>query len=231
MSFDLLAPHYRWIEALAAGGKLQRCRTAMLPKLPAPDNVLIFGEGNGRFLVELLSRFPAAQITVVELSAEMIRLARERLRRAGLDIGRVHFIQADALAWQPPAKAFDLIVTCFFLDCFREDQLATLIPAIADAAKLDARWLIADFQIAPTGWRRWRSQFIVWLLYRFFRCVTRLPGRHLLDPSMLLVAAGFVRIDHDEQDHGLLYADLWQSINMPSVSDKPADEMLATNAA
>ena len=209
MSFDLLAPHYRWIEGMAGGGTLQRCRTAMLKSLPSPDNVLIYGEGNGRFLVELLRCFPSAQITVVELSAEMIRLARERLSSRGLSVKQVTFVNADALTWQPPQNAFDLIVTCFFLDCFREDQLTGLIPLIASAAKPEACWLLADFQIASSGWRRWRSRVIVWLLYRFFRVVTRLPGDRIIDPAPLLSAAGFVRTHHEEQDHGMLFADVW----------------------
>ena len=210
MSFDLLAPHYRWIEGITAGGKLQRCRTAMLKSLPPPNTVLIYGEGNGRFLVELLRRFPSAQVTVVELSAEMIRLARGRVTRAGLGAERVTFVHTDAITWQPPQNAFDLIVTCFFLDCFREDQLADLIPLIAGAAKPDARWLLADFQIASNGWRRWRSRVIVWLLYRFFRVATRLPGDRLVDPAPLLSAAGFIRTHHEERDHGLLFTDVWR---------------------
>jgi len=115
MSFDLLAPHYRWMEALCAAGQLQRCRTALLPVISAPQQVLVFGEGNGRFLVELCHRCPTAQVTVVEASAVMIELARARLRCAGLADAQVEFIQADALTWQPPKAAFDLIVTCFFL--------------------------------------------------------------------------------------------------------------------
>lgn len=209
MSFDLLAPHYRWIEGITAGGKLQRCRTTMLKSLPPPNSVLIYGEGNGRFLVELLRWFPSAQVTVAELSAEMIRLARGRVTRAGICAERVTFVHTDALTWQPPADAFDLIVTCFFLDCFHEDQLMGLIPLIASAARPDARWLLADFQIASKGWRRWRSRVIVWLLYRFFRVVTRLPGDRLVDPAPLLTAAGFIRTHHEEQDHGLLFADVW----------------------
>ncbi|HXC98086.1 MAG TPA: hypothetical protein VN048_02010, partial [Verrucomicrobiae bacterium] len=34
--FDLLAPHYRWMEWLLAGPKLHRCRTAFLPAIPPP---------------------------------------------------------------------------------------------------------------------------------------------------------------------------------------------------
>src|SRR5439155_22241467 len=34
MSFDTLAPHYRWMEFILAGKKLQRCRTAFLDEIP-----------------------------------------------------------------------------------------------------------------------------------------------------------------------------------------------------
>ncbi|MDB6003157.1 MAG: hypothetical protein JWR15_144, partial [Prosthecobacter sp.] len=151
MSFDLLAPHYRWMEALCSGGQVQRCRTALLAEIPSPQQVLVYGEGNGRFLVELCRCFPQSRVTVVEGSGVMIELARERLRREGLADAKVEFIHADALVWQPPSAAFDLIVTCFFLDCFREDQLQKLMPVIASAATAEGQWLIADFQIAPKG--------------------------------------------------------------------------------
>lgn len=110
------------MERLCAGEKLQRCRTACLDAIPAPEHALVYGEGNGRFLIELCRRFPTTQVTVVEASAVMITLAQTRLRRAGLENAAVTFVHADALEWQPPTAAFDLTVTCFFLDCFREDQ-------------------------------------------------------------------------------------------------------------
>jgi ubiquinone/menaquinone biosynthesis C-methylase UbiE len=210
MSFELLAPHYRWMEALCAGGQLQRCRTALLGAIPAPRMVLIYGEGNGRFLVELCRRFPQAQVTVVEGSAVMIELAHARLKREGLAGARVEFIHADALKWQPPVAAFDLLVTCFFLDCFRADQLQQLVPAIASAAAAGAHWLHADFQIAPTGLMRMCSRVIVKFLYVFFRCVTRLPAHELVDVAPCLSAAGFTRRQRREFILGLLFCDLWR---------------------
>ncbi|MFO1484381.1 MAG: class I SAM-dependent methyltransferase [Verrucomicrobiaceae bacterium] len=210
MSFDLLAPHYRWIEALFARERLQRCRVALLDVIPEPANVLIYGEGNGRFLVELLWRFPSAQVTVVESSTVMVRLARERMTREGFVETRVSFVETDALKWQPPTEAFDLIVTCFFLDCFTEDQLQRLIPTIAGAATPDANWLVADFQIAASGWRRLRSRMIVGLLYVFFRFTTALPGHTLINPAPLLRVVGCVCAEHVEHDHGMLYSSLWR---------------------
>ncbi|HBJ84482.1 MAG TPA: hypothetical protein DDZ88_11550 [Verrucomicrobiales bacterium] len=209
MSFDLLAPHYRWMERLFAGEKLQRCRTAFLDAIPAPEHALVYGEGNGRFLIELCRRFPTTQVTVVEASAVMITLAQARLQRSGLENAAVTFVHADALEWQPPAAHFDLIVTCFFLDCFREDQLRCLIPRIAGAVRMNAHWLVADFKIADAGWRRLRSRLIVRLLYVFFRRVTRLPARSLMPPEPFLCAAEFTRARRLEQDHGLLFSDCW----------------------
>lgn len=210
MGFDRLAPHYRWLEALFAGGRLQRCRVALLDALPPPRNVLVFGEGNGRFLAEFLRRFPDARVTVVEASGVMIGLARSRLRSQGLDPAAVEFVQTDALAWEPRASSFDLVVTCFFLDCFREDQLRLLIPRIRSAVRDDARWLVADFQIAASGLRRVWGRFIVGMLYRFFRMATRLPARELVDPAALLQASGFTCERRREQDHGLLYSAVWR---------------------
>lgn len=216
MSFDRLAPHYRWIEALFAGDRLQRCRVALLDALPPPRNVLIYGEGNGRFLAELLRRFPDAQVTVVEASEVMINLARSRVRREGLDPAAVEFVHADALSWEPPASSFDLVVTCFFLDCFREDQLQLLMPRIARAAAGAAWWLVSDFQIAASGLQRVWSRFIVGTLYFFFRMMTRLPGRELVDPAPFLHVAGFSCERREEREHGLLYSALWRRAEIAS---------------
>ncbi|WP_395737977.1 class I SAM-dependent methyltransferase [Prosthecobacter sp.] len=210
MSFDLLAPHYRWMEALCAGGQLQRCRTALLGAIHAPRRALVYGEGNGRFLVKLLRHFPQVQVTVVEASAVMIDLARKRLVREGLEGAQVEFVHADALTWQAPAAAFDLIVSCFFLDCFREDQLKTLIPVIAAAATAEAQWLIADFQIAHAGMWRACSRLIVGVLYAFFRWTTGISARELVRVEAYLSGENFTRGERREFLWGLLFCECWR---------------------
>ena len=49
MSFDALAPHYDWMEALLAGRRLERARAAQLDALAGRRRVLSAGEGHGRF--------------------------------------------------------------------------------------------------------------------------------------------------------------------------------------
>ena len=210
MSFDLLAPHYRWMESIAAGTKLQCCRTACLESVPRAEKVLIYGDGNGRFLAELLKHFPAAQVTSVDFSARMIALARKRLRREGLPLAQVEFVHANVLDWIPPERTYDLVVTHFFLDCFRPDQLAVLMPRIANAAQARAHWLVADFKVADGNClKRWRSQVILALMYVFFRAVTRLSARRITPPDSFLASAGFALQHRVESDWGLLHSDCW----------------------
>ncbi|HXT10670.1 MAG TPA: class I SAM-dependent methyltransferase [Candidatus Angelobacter sp.] len=211
MSFDVLAPHYRWMEFVLAGEKLQRCRTAFLNQVRGSKNVLVLGEGNGRFLSECRRNLPNATITCVDASAGMLHQARQRLAARGMDDSRIDFIHANALAWMPPQQAFDLIVTHFFLDCFRRDQLESLIAGLARAALPGANWLLADFQAANTGLARFRSRLILWTMYRFFTIVTRLPAGALTPPDALLLQHGFHLRERAVREWGLLHTDWWQS--------------------
>jgi ubiquinone/menaquinone biosynthesis C-methylase UbiE len=210
MSFEVLAPIYRLMERVLAGGKLHRCRCAFLERIPEPKKILILGEGPGRFVVECARKFPHAAITCVEESAGMISQAQANLTQCGLPADKVTFIQADILQWESPQEEFDLVVTHFFLDCFRPEQLETLVPAIAHAATKDAQWLLADFQEALTGWKRWRSRCILALMYVFFRVVTRLPASSLTPPDLYVMRAGFVLRERIEVEWGLLKSDWWQ---------------------
>src|SRR5689334_11321316 len=77
MGFDLLAPHYRWMELVLAGQKLQRCRTAFLDEVATPKSILLVGEGHGCVLVECCGRFSLARIMYLDASEGMLNQARE----------------------------------------------------------------------------------------------------------------------------------------------------------
>jgi spermidine synthase len=115
----------------------ENCNTAALPSLIKyrdQKSILLLGEGHGRGLVECCRRFADAQITCVDASELMIARARRQLVRHNLKSGRVGFIHTDILNWLPSSKTYDLIVTNFFLDCFRPEQLEQMIPGIAGIA-------------------------------------------------------------------------------------------------
>ena len=205
MSFDTLAPHYRWLETALAGGVLQRARLRHLPVLDRASAALLVGEGPGRFLQALRARQPALPITVLDASAGMLTQAR----RADPH-GPTTFVHADLRSWVPPTGAFDAVVTSCVLDCFTAKSLAHVVRQLSLAATPAADWLLTDFTVPAKGWRRWRARRAHALMYRSFRLATRLEARELTPPDPLLQATGFTLQTRATFNHGLLHSDHWQ---------------------
>ena len=209
MSFDRLAPHYRWMEAVLAGGLLQRCRTRWLPEVRDARRVLLIGEGNGRMLEACAAVLPECHFTVLDQSEAMLDQARRcwQAKGGGQDI---HFHRADLRTWRFVGAGFDLVVTNFFLDCFAAAELPRIIANISAAASPRARWLVADFSVPLAGWRRVRARVVLVLAYGFFRLATGISASRLTAPDEALSAAGFVLRQRDRFNQDLLHADLWE---------------------
>jgi SAM-dependent methyltransferase len=210
MSFDTLAPHYRRMERLFGGCLMQRSRAAFIAQTLHCRRALLAGEGPGQFLAALLAANAQVSVTCVEGSARMIEQARALLTRRGLCGSQVSFVQQDALQWSQRPGEYDLVATHYFLDCFRPDQLAGLVRRLADSATPSATWLLADFRVPTKGWRRWRAELIVALLFRVFRLTTGLAASRLTPPDDYLRAVGFGLVARREWSLGLVHSDLWQ---------------------
>lgn len=208
MSFDLLAPHYTWMEKVLAGPRLQRCRVTWLDALAGCEDLLIVGVGHGHFLKRCAQRFPRARITSVDASAGMLRRARRHAEHVP-HVERLEFVHAALPDWPPPAGAYDAIVTHFFLDCFAGEELRVVIGQLAAAARPEAVWLLSDFAIPRGGFARQRARAVHALMYGFFRRVTRLRARRLTEPDPLLQAKGFRLAGRKPSEWGLLRADVW----------------------
>lgn len=254
MSFDRLAPHYDWLEAIGAGHLMQRARTHWLDELAGCQSVLSVGEGHGRFAAAFVRRFPETPLTCVDASAPMLARARRRVARAAATaptdqtasaaattagISRTTWIQAQLPEWQPPAGQFDAIVTCFALDCMTPAQLDVAIPTLAASTTAHARWLhvdfsdfsdFADFAGRARGLARLRVQTIEWALYRFFRLTAAIPARELASVAPLLTASGFRRDKQQAFSMGLIRAELWRRLTV-IVAIVTLASLARTNAA
>lgn len=209
MSFDLLAPHYRWMERVLAGPRLQRCRTTWLEQLAGRRHLLVAGVGHGPALPLLLRNYPGLRITCVDASAGMLAAAGRNARRAGADLSRITFVHGTLPDWRTNDR-FDAIATHFFLDCFPPETLRAVVESLAALATPDAVWIVSDFAIPLRGARRVRARAVHALMYRFFRTVTHLPARRLTPPDAALVDAGFRLAGRRTSEWGLLQADLWR---------------------
>jgi len=206
-NFNGVARYYRWLEYAAFGRELERCRFALLPHLAEAQQVLILGEGDGRFLRRLVKMYPSTRVDVVESSMRMLQLTRERLPSEA----SVHFHPVDARRWRFPDRKYDAIVSCFFLDCFTPKTLRDLVPRVSASVKPGARWLLAEFADEHTL----RSR--VWLagLYWFFRTATGLESRQLAPFGELLSGNEWRRAGSETFAGGLLRAECWREMFFP----------------
>lgn len=209
MNFERIAPFYQLIESLTAGSSAQQCRTALLHHLAFAKSVLLLGEGNGRYLCVLRERFPEMEITVVDSSAKMLQLLRERLATKSFTEDKITLIEQDILHWEVPVDRYDAVVANFFFNCFGPTELKTLIHKIAPAIKLKGICLLADFREPRQWFRRLRAKIILKLMYGFFRYSTQLDARRLSSPDEPLEDAGFHLRERELHEWGLLHADLW----------------------
>jgi ubiquinone/menaquinone biosynthesis C-methylase UbiE len=211
VSFDSIAPAYRTLETIAFGGALQRARVACLGEIGTPRRALIVGEGNGRFLCELLQLSPNIAVDCVDESQKMLELARQRIeRRLPADAARVRFLRHDITSWTPPEASYDLIVTHFFLDCFSEARIADIVNRLSRAATPNATWLLADFCMPAGAFARIRAGLWLAAMYRFFRFTSGIEARELADPSPFLRAAGFALVRQHLFRSGMVKSQLWR---------------------
>ncbi|MGD0445422.1 MAG: class I SAM-dependent methyltransferase [Edaphobacter sp.] len=213
-NFDSIARPYRWLEYLTLARALEKTRNHYLPQLLDRRQALVLGDGDGRFLAQLLVNNPQLQADAVDSSAIMLQLLRQRCESATSDAKtRLRTYQSNALSF-PLENSYDLIVTHFFLDCLTQPELNNLIRRIAKNVPPGTLWLISDFRI-PRGPMRLPARLLVRSLYLAFGVLTGLRTTHLPDHATPLTQAGLVRIEHQYRLAGILTTELWQTQPTP----------------
>jgi SAM-dependent methyltransferase len=211
-NFDHIARPYRWMEYLAFGPTLWRCRTYFLPELKNCRNALILGDGDGRFTAALLAAYPLLRADAVDSSATMLRLLTQRVHTAAPDAStRLRSHHTDALAYVhglPEEPRYDLIVTHFFLDCLAQSEVETLTQSVTSHLAPGALWLLSDFRI-PAGPMNIPARALVRSLYLTFRILTGLRVKHLPDHAAALRAADFMQTAQRISLAGTLTTELW----------------------
>ena len=178
--FDKLAQWYYFLETISFGNQLQQCRISQLTDLKEIKNVLILGDGNGRFLESLLKSNTSAKIESLDISKTMIGLCK-----------------------------YDLVVTNFFLDCFNYSELTKLIEKISLGLKPEGKLIYGDFNVPNSIFKKTLTSLLLFGMYIFFRIFTRISANSLYDPTPLLIENKFILKNEKYYLWSFLKSQLW----------------------
>lgn len=113
-----------------------------------PRRILELGAGTGTLTRLLLERFPKAEITAVDGSAEMLEKAADKLRAFG---GRVRLKQAyfERILDEGAGGSFDLIVSSFALHHMRHADMPSFFSSLRGSLTPGGRLVVADYVLTP----------------------------------------------------------------------------------
>lgn len=210
MNCDRLARAYRWMEYAVFGTTLERCRCGHLHELQNPRRALVLGDGDGRFTARLAERYPNLQIDYLDISGNMIALARERIGRANAAaIERIRFHQCDARTAALESKSYDLIAAHFFFDFFSHADVENMISRLSVLAAPEAAWLVSDFELPPNRWAILWARPLLRTMYLFFRFTISLENQQLSDWRTPLRDCGFAAHKVLRWRAGFIVSELW----------------------
>ena len=203
--FDRLAHIYRWMEWLTFGPFLHRCRCAFLPSLAARRHVLVLGDGDGRFTASLVRSNPVINVDAVDASEAMLRQLSSRASSV-----RIRTHHADARAFTPPRRDYDLIATHFFLDCLTHSEVDALASRLRRHSAPNAIWVISEFAIPPNLYGRTLARPLIRALYLAFALLTKLRVRKLPDHHAALTGSGWCLLEQRQFLGGLLVSQMYR---------------------
>lgn len=208
-SFDNLAPWYSFLEAITFGSFLQKCRVALLPQVLDARQVLILGEGDGRFLEAFARENSHGTVDCLDKSPALLARAENRLQKIPTATGRIHFLQGDAQLHPFPTGKYDLVICNFFLDCFTAREITKILGTIKGALQPKGRILIGDFKRPGGMLFSIIANPLLAIMHLFFRITTGISATRLENLDPFLHENGFLPLEKKDLLFGFLQSSLW----------------------
>jgi ubiquinone/menaquinone biosynthesis C-methylase UbiE len=182
-NFNNSAWFYDRLSRLVFGRAIVNAQVYLLQYIPKNANILIVGGGTGWILDEITKLQPLGlNITYVEVSVKMTAVSKKR----NIGHNRVVFIN-EAIENVNLRPGFDIVVTPFLFDNFREQTLQKVFINIHALLKPGGLWLNCNFQLSGKWWQR----ILLKAMFLFFRIVCKIEGSKLPDIERLFGVYGY----------------------------------------
>ncbi|TSD62643.1 class I SAM-dependent methyltransferase [Inquilinus sp. KBS0705] len=193
-NYDNSASFYDRLSRVVFGDALVKAQVYLLHHIPPGANVLIVGGGTGWILDEITKvHRQGLSITYVEISAKMIAIAQKRVVKNSNKI-----ILINAAIEDLELSDFDILITPFLFDNYREQDLPETFGHIHSMLKPRGLWLNTDFQLSG----KWWQYVLLKSMLLFFKILCGVESSKLPD-----VTAQFNQLAYKMIDEKTFYGD------------------------
>ena len=206
VNYSNIARAYRWLEYLVFASTLQRARlshlTAFCQNLTEIDcpSIAVVGDGDGRFLLELLKAMLDCQVDYIDCSPGMLVVAKERVG----DDSRVSW--SCEKFEEMEGKVYDAIVCHFVLDGFDCEHRNDFVEVIAASLNSNGIVLVSDFDsTAHCG-----AAALVVAMQWFFHACAGVPFVRVTKPDDMLLAQNMTLIAENEWWRRAVFSQIWK---------------------
>ena len=173
--FDFLSPMYNKISQAFFGKSLINSQKYFIPNLKKAKSVLILGGGTGEILADLMKFQISEYYYYLDISQGMIDRSEKLISEKFIE--NINQVRFDCGSYQnisvhPP---FDLVITPYFLDCFKEKEVENVINLLHSKLADGGEWLFVDFNVSNKSFiSKISSYLIIKFLYLFFNVLCRI---------------------------------------------------------
>jgi len=178
MNYAPIAPWYQPLSRIVFGDTLIRTQCMALDNASPDSRLLIAGGGDGEILKHL--RAWNGPVDFVEISAEMLRLARSKATPT------TRFIHRDIFDFQPD-HLYDVMLFPFLLDNFLPEDAEKLIVSLRHFLDKKGQVIVVDYTEKPSFWQK----ILLQTMYFFFRIVADVRVKTLPPIEKIMQQNGF----------------------------------------
>jgi len=177
--FNIVARPYDFISRLVFGNSLVEAQVSSLHVIRPDSHILIVGGGTGWILEEITKIHSSGlKISYVENSSAMIDLSKKR----NWQQNTVAFFHQPIQDFHID-KPFDVIITPFFFDLFKQDEIRLMFSGLDKKLNKDGLWLYTDFIPEKYQIHVWQK-ILLKTMYFFFGITSKVEARELIDMDL-----------------------------------------------
>jgi tRNA (cmo5U34)-methyltransferase len=201
-NFSSISKFYDALGFLVFGNALKKSQLYFMNKIPPHSKVLVVGGGTGWFLEELVKITSLQKVVYVEASIQMMKLSQQRIAAINPRT-ELAFINSPIETISLDEK-FDVIITNYFLDLFREDQSASIAAHLLLTLNSKGIWMVTDFKVNPKFIHKIWQKALLRIMYLFFRYTSGIEANRLPDLPLIFKQLNLKKIYSEEFFSGMM---------------------------